>query len=57
MLDWVLKTLRCLINEGVKINGGRGGLEIFVKFNKLGEAGISKYPLLSVMNEKSDINV
>ena len=35
----------CLINRGVKINGRRGGVEI------------SKNPLISVMNEKRDINV
>ena len=34
---------------------GGGRLEIFVKFNKRG-IGISKYPLISVMNER-DINV
>ena len=39
----------------VKINGGS---EIFVKFNKRRVGiGISKYPLISVMNEKRDINV
>ena len=47
-----------------KINGG---LEIFVEFNKRGGqggqnkpgggVGISKYPLISVTNEKRDINV
>ena len=37
----------------VKINGG---LEIFGKFDKRG-VGISKYPLISVMNQKGDINV
>ena len=42
--------------RGVKINGGRGS-EIFVKFNRRGvqnkrEVGISKYRLISVMNEK-----
>ena len=40
--------------------------EIFAKFNKRGVGvkinggwgvGISKYPLISVMNEKSDVNV
>ena len=30
-------------------------VEIFVKFNKPG--GISKYPIISVMNEKRDMNV
>ena len=37
----------------------RGGSEIFVKFNKHGGQviGISKCPLISVMNEKRDINV
>ena len=39
------------------------GSEIFVKFNKKGGqnkrggVGISKNPLISVMNEKRDINV
>ena len=51
-------TLRCLINQRVKINEG---LEIFIKFNnqgggggqnKRGEVGIAKYSLISVMNEK-----
>ena len=46
-------TLRCLI---------KGGLEIFVKFNKQrGQnkwgAGISKNLLISVINEKRDINI
>ena len=43
---------------GVKIKGG-GGLGIFVKFDKRvgGGVGISKYPLISVMNKKRDINV
>ena len=33
---------------------GRGGSEIFFKFNKrrVGGVGISKYPLISVTNEK-----
>ena len=37
--------------------GGGGCVEIFVKFNKRGGDGISKYPLSSVVNEKRDINV
>ena len=41
-------TLRCLINRG---------LEIFVKFINGEMVGISKYPLISVTNEKRDINV
>ena len=58
--------LRCLINGGVKINGGGGRCwwsEIFVKFNKRGGGqnkrwvGFSKNPLISVINEKRDINV
>ena len=32
-----------------------GGSEIFVKFNKRG-VEISKNPLISVMNEKRDVN-
>ena len=36
--------------------GDRGRSEIFVKFNKQG-VRISKNPLISVMNEKRDINV
>ena len=36
----MLFTLRCLINGGVKINGGS---EIFVKFNKRGEGGGSGF--------------
>ena len=48
--------------QGVKINKGS---EIFFEFskwggggqNKQGGVGISKYPLMSVMNEKRDINV
>ena len=56
-----LDTLRCLINGGGSQNKP-GGLEIFVKFNKLGikingEMGISKYLLILGMSEKRDINV
>ena len=40
--------------EGDKINGGKG-IEDFS--NKPGGIGISKNPLISVMNEKRDINV
>ena len=50
--------------RGQNKRGGEGwGLEIFVKFNKRGggqnkrEVGFSKNPLISVMNEKRDINV
>ena len=59
-------TLRCLINEqggrggGVKNKRGRGESEIFLKFNKQGEGGgvgISKNPLISVMNGKRYINI
>ena len=41
-----------------KRGNGRGGSEIFFKFNKwevgdgVGGVGISKYPLISVTNEK-----
>ena len=66
-------TLRCLISGEGGGKGGRGegrgggvkikrGLEIFTKFNKRagqinGGVGISKNPLISVINEKRDINV
>ena len=44
--------------RGVKRNGG---MEIFVKFKKReggwGVLGISKYPLISVMNEKIVLNL
>ena len=55
-------TLRCLINKqrGVKNKRGRGESEIFLKFNKQGEGGgvgISKNPLISVMNGKRYINI
>ena len=54
--------------RGLKINeggeGGGGGSEILVKFNKRGVKingpggiGISKNPLISVMNEKRRISV
>ena len=53
---------RVKINGGGKgVGGGVGGLEIFDKFNKQGVGGgvvgISKYLLISVMNEKRDTNV
>ena len=41
--------------RGVKVNGGRG--EIFVKFNKREGGGISKNPLIGVMNDKKHVNV
>ena len=49
-------SLRCLINSWEE------GSEIIVKFSKRGEGGgggggILKYPLVSVINEKRDINV
>ena len=54
-----INTLRCRINGGVKINRGS---KIFVKFNKQwggggggGAVGISKNPLISVMNKKRDM--
>ena len=45
---------------GEKNKRGRGGSEIFLKFNKQGGGrglGISKNPLISVMNGKRYINV
>ena len=56
-----------LNKRGVKINEGGREVEIFVKVNKrgdqkkwgvcVGEGGVSKYPLVSIINEKRDINV
>ena len=64
---FVVSNLRCLINGGedggVKI---KGGLKIFVKFNKRGRgerakingrSEFQKNPLISVINEKRDINI
>ena len=62
-------TLRCLLNEGVKIKRGVGGGGWGWRFllnlinrggqNKWGEGGggISKNPLISVIHKKREINV
>ena len=46
-----------LIQQRGQNKQATGGSEIFLKFNKRGGrgvVGISKYPLISVMNEKRD---